>query len=74
MASKVAGVLIVCVVLAAMFGTGGSIGDLMDAYKNCFVDCHKTCQGEGNGNTFCEMKCDSDCMAQETAAKLNMVP
>ncbi|KAI3441982.1 uncharacterized protein J3R85_001558 [Psidium guajava] len=71
MASKVAGVLIVCAVLVATFGPGEA-DDLLSAYRNCFTECHKTCEGEGNGNTFCEMKCDTDCMAQETAAKLNM--
>ncbi|KAL3727187.1 hypothetical protein ACJRO7_032005 [Eucalyptus globulus] len=40
----------------------------MDTYNKCFVECHKSCQAEGLGSTFCEMRCDGECMAQETAA------
>ncbi|KAL3727196.1 hypothetical protein ACJRO7_032014 [Eucalyptus globulus] len=67
MASKVAGVLITCLVLAATFGTREVSGELIDTYRECFVECHKSCQAEGLGSTFCEMRCDGECMAQETA-------
>ncbi|KAF8016755.1 hypothetical protein BT93_H2089 [Corymbia citriodora subsp. variegata] len=69
MTSKVAGVLIICLVLATTFGTGEAIGELMDAYRKCFVDCHQSCEAEGLGSTFCEMRCDGECMTQETAGK-----
>lgn len=66
MASRMAVVLVLCIVFATAVQVARS-QTLLDQYKQCFKDCHNTCQSEGNGNTFCETKCDGDCMAKETA-------
>lgn len=40
-----------------------------EVYKTCFAGCDNKCKGSGNGATFCEMKCDTDCAAKESAGK-----
>ena len=35
-----------------------------DCYNSCYNGCHQ--DGKGIGATFCEMKCDADCVAKET--------
>lgn len=66
MASRVVVVLALCLVFATVVQMNQA-QTLLSQYKQCFKDCRDTCQTEGNGNTFCEMKCDGDCMARETA-------
>lgn len=58
--------LLLCLVFATAVQMAAA-QPLLDQYKQCFKDCHDSCQTEGHGNTFCEMKCDGDCMAKETA-------
>ncbi|OWM74301.1 major pollen allergen Ole e 6-like [Punica granatum] len=72
MAGRVAGLLVLCLVFATAVQVIRA-QMLLDQYRQCFKDCHDSCETEGNGNTFCEMKCDGDCMAKETAAKLDKV-
>ncbi|CAK7346553.1 unnamed protein product [Dovyalis caffra] len=36
-----------------------------DQYVTCFNDCEDKCKSDGNGYTFCEMKCDADCLAKQ---------
>ncbi|PKI56040.1 hypothetical protein CRG98_023580 [Punica granatum] len=67
MAGRVAGLLVLCLVFATAVQVIRA-QMLLDQYRQCFKDCHDSCETEGNGNTFCEMKCDGDCMAKETAA------
>ncbi|KDP21425.1 hypothetical protein JCGZ_21896 [Jatropha curcas] len=44
-----------------------------EKYKACFNNCVADCKKfEGGGETFCEMKCDSDCTAKEEADDLNI--
>ncbi|KAI4373933.1 hypothetical protein MLD38_011990 [Melastoma candidum] len=66
-------VICLVVVVATTLETA-TANSLMDSYRNCFHQCHDACKNDGNGNTFCEMKCDTDCMAKETAEKLKMHP
>ncbi|KAL9671496.1 hypothetical protein QQ045_009065 [Rhodiola kirilowii] len=69
MANKVA-TLVLCVLLmaAAIYvHEAEAIGEFAD----CFNTCDKECQYEGFGRTFCEMKCDADCVAKETKAKFD---
>ncbi|CAK9328716.1 unnamed protein product [Citrullus colocynthis] len=41
-------------------------------YKSCYETCEKECLQSGNGQSFCEVKCDEDCDEKETADKLNI--
>ncbi|KAF2285413.1 hypothetical protein GH714_003638 [Hevea brasiliensis] len=42
-----------------------------DKFGSCFNTCEQECMAGGQGQTFCEMKCDTDCFDKEVAAKLN---
>uniref|UniRef100_O24172 Major pollen allergen Ole e 6 n=2 Tax=Olea europaea TaxID=4146 RepID=ALL6_OLEEU len=39
-------------------------------FKECYDTCHKECSDKGNGFTFCEMKCDTDCSVKDVKEKL----
>lgn len=66
MGKNLAAVFIMCiVVVAALHVSEAFIAD----YKDCFNNCEKECKDEGQGYTFCEMKCDADCAAKEAAGK-----
>ncbi|KAK3190094.1 hypothetical protein Dsin_029655 [Dipteronia sinensis] len=41
-------------------------------YGHCFTSCLDNCDSQGQGYTFCEMKCDTDCFNEEVTAKLNI--
>ncbi|CAK9328717.1 unnamed protein product [Citrullus colocynthis] len=41
-------------------------------YKSCYQTCEKECLHSGNGQSFCEVKCDEDCDKKETADKLHI--
>ncbi|KAI5597121.1 hypothetical protein POPTR_002G050150v4 [Populus trichocarpa] len=65
MANKLVAVFLMCIVAAAaMHLTTANKVD--DHYAACFNDCEDKCKSEGNGYSFCEMKCDADCVAKET--------
>ncbi|PSS06417.1 Major pollen allergen Ole e like [Actinidia chinensis var. chinensis] len=68
MAQKFVAVFLMCMVIAAAMHVreAEAIGEV---YKTCYEGCHKECLS-GNGFTFCEMKCDTDCAAKESAAKV----
>ena len=69
MASKLVAVFLLCIVAAAaMHLTEASPVD--DQYATCFNDCDDKCKNEGNGYSFCEMKCDADCLAKQAFGKL----
>ncbi|KAJ6938766.1 hypothetical protein NC651_005259 [Populus alba x Populus x berolinensis] len=69
MANKLAAVFLMCIVAAAtMHLTTANKVD--DQYAACFNDCEDKCKSEGNGNSFCEVKCDADCVSKETLRKL----
>uniref|UniRef100_A0A7N0TFD7 Major pollen allergen Ole e 6-like n=1 Tax=Kalanchoe fedtschenkoi TaxID=63787 RepID=A0A7N0TFD7_KALFE len=71
MANKVS-VLVACVFLvAAIHHVHKAEGGGLDEFASCFNTCDKECQYEGFGRTFCEMKCDADCVAKETRAKFD---
>ncbi|KAL2535421.1 AAI domain-containing protein [Forsythia ovata] len=36
-----------------------------EEFKECYNTCHKECSEQGNGYTFCEIKCDTDCGIKE---------
>ncbi|KAI4342732.1 hypothetical protein MLD38_027319 [Melastoma candidum] len=61
--------MVFILVVAALSGMARA-DSFMEEYRKCFRQCHSGCESEGNGNTFCEMKCDTDCLAKEAAAKL----
>jgi hypothetical protein len=71
MANKFVAVFLMCIVVVAAFSIheakAGEYDD--EKFKACFNTCHKECSDEGNGYTFCEMKCDTDCGNKEAAGK-----
>ncbi|CAM8911802.1 hypothetical protein QQ045_031997 [Rhodiola kirilowii] len=71
MANKVA-VLVLCVFLVAAIHVHKEAEAAgLDDFAQCFNTCDKECSDEGFGRTFCEMKCDADCVAKETKAKFD---
>ncbi|KAI8522930.1 hypothetical protein RHMOL_Rhmol13G0035200 [Rhododendron molle] len=67
--AKFVAVLLMCmaVMAAVQVQEAQAIGEV---YKTCYGGCHNDCVTSGNGSTFCEMKCDTDCAAKEAAAKV----
>ncbi|KAJ9182143.1 hypothetical protein P3X46_006169 [Hevea brasiliensis] len=64
MASKVAvALLVMCVVVIASVHA--------DKFGSCFNTCEQECMAGGQGQTFCEMKCDTDCFDKEVAGSVN---
>ncbi|KAL5852762.1 hypothetical protein ACOSQ3_007880 [Xanthoceras sorbifolium] len=44
-----------------------------DVHGDCFSPCLEKCDSDGGqGYTFCEMKCDTDCFNKDVAAKLHI--
>merc|ERR1711879_461404 len=41
-----------------------------DKFASCFNNCEQECKASGQGQTFCEMKCDTDCFNKDVAARL----
>ncbi|KAM4086051.1 hypothetical protein ACJW30_10G073700 [Castanea mollissima] len=72
MANQFVAVFLMCIVVVATFSLQEAKAAEEDNFKECFNDCRKGCLGEGNGSTFCEMKCDNDCGEKELAEKLNI--
>lgn len=56
--------LIMCLFLAAVHVIEAEDA-IQNDYKKCLEDCEDKCNKDNKGYTFCEMKCDSDCGAQE---------
>ncbi|KAJ4843440.1 hypothetical protein Tsubulata_049703 [Turnera subulata] len=71
MASKVVALLVVCLVFFAAVQIPQASAETWDA---CMPDCEEKCKAAGNGQTFCEMKCDTDCFDKEINAKLKAAP
>lgn len=68
--SQIPAVFLLCtVVAAAMHLSEASPVD--DQYVTCFNDCKDKCKSEGNGYSFCEMKCDTDCLARQALGRLH---
>ncbi|WMV36228.1 hypothetical protein MTR67_029613 [Solanum verrucosum] len=41
-----------------------------EEYKDCYHTCHDECTDkQGQGYTFCEMKCDADCSKKDFVAQ-----
>lgn len=57
--------LVVCVFLVASTYVHHRV-EALGEFAECFNTCDKECSDEGFGRTFCEMKCDADCVAKET--------
>ena len=67
MAYKVAALLVLCLVLVAAVELPKAAAD---QFGSCFNTCEQQCKADGQGQTFCEMKCDADCLAKQTFGKL----
>ena len=67
MANKLVSVFLMCIVVMATLHIRQAVAD--DGYKTCYEPCDEECKSEGNGDTFCEMKCDTDCLAKVAAGK-----
>lgn len=66
--NKVVAVFVMCIVVVASMHVREANADAFSTkYKECFNNCEKECKNEGQGYTFCEMKCDADCGAKEIA-------
>lgn len=66
MANKLVSVFLMCIVVMAALHIPQAAAD---EYKTCYERCNQDCRGEGNGQTFCEMKCDSDCVEKVAAGE-----
>ena len=42
-----------------------------DQYLTCFNGCEDKCKSEGNGYSFFEMKCDTDCLAKQALGRFH---
>jgi hypothetical protein len=62
----VAGFLM-CIMVIAAFSLHEAKAAQDDKFKLCFTNCKEGCTKDGNGNSFCEMKCDNECGAKELA-------
>ncbi|KAL9352871.1 hypothetical protein Peur_055551 [Populus x canadensis] len=69
MAYKVAALLVLCLVLVAAVELPKAAAD---KFGSCFNTCEQQCKADGQGQTFCEMKCDTDCFDEEVAGKLHI--
>ncbi|KAG7967532.1 hypothetical protein I3843_08G104300, partial [Carya illinoinensis] len=67
MANKFVAVFLMCTVVVVAFSLNHEVEATEDLYGSCFNTCQKGCVKDGNGNTFCEIKCDSECTAKENA-------
>lgn len=68
MAKKLVALFVMCVVVvAALHAQEAEATADTDTFKNCFVNCQTDCHADGNGYTFCEVKCDEECSAKEAA-------
>ncbi|KAL6338298.1 hypothetical protein AAG906_018573 [Vitis piasezkii] len=65
MANKLVSVFLMCIVVMATLHIRQAVAD--DGYKTCYEPCDEECKSEGNGDTFCEMKCDTDCLAKKNS-------
>lgn len=74
MANKLVAVFLVCVVvMAAMQTPTAAAENKYDArYRECFIACEDKCKKNGQGVSFCEVKCDEDCTQKEAADKLHI--
>ncbi|XP_056177454.1 major pollen allergen Ole e 6-like [Syzygium oleosum] len=72
MANKLVTVFLMCCVVAAALNIHTVVAATDEKFKACFNTCESECKADGNGSTFCEMKCDGDCTAKEVADKLNI--
>ncbi|KAM7527205.1 hypothetical protein LguiB_030615 [Lonicera macranthoides] len=70
MAKKLFVVFVMCLIVLAAVNVATAQDDQGD-YQNCYKDCGKQCEYEGNGYTFCEMKCDANCAQLELKAKMS---
>lgn len=70
MANKIIAVFLMCIVVATTTMNLSEATMLDDEFKLCFNNCEQECKGQGHGNTYCEMKCDTDCVAMQTSGKL----
>ncbi|CAI9107798.1 OLC1v1007245C1 [Oldenlandia corymbosa var. corymbosa] len=73
MAKQFVAVLILCIVVAATVQIEKTQAEgVEEKFKECYDNCHKSCFNQnGNGYTFCEMKCDADCGEKQIKASLD---
>lgn len=64
MAKKLVAVFLMCLFVMATFHVHEAEADEAQ-FKECYDTCHKECSDKGNGFTFCEMKCDTDCSVKD---------
>ncbi|EEF41197.1 conserved hypothetical protein [Ricinus communis] len=67
--NKVAALLVMCLVLVAAVELLPQAG--ADKFASCFNNCEQECKASGQGQTFCEMKCDTDCFNKDVAGNLS---
>ncbi|EEF37597.1 conserved hypothetical protein [Ricinus communis] len=70
MGKKLVALFVVCIVVAAAMQLSADAAATEEQFRSCFNNCKKECQADGGGGTYCEMKCDTDCLAKEAAGKL----
>ncbi|XP_059664413.1 major pollen allergen Ole e 6-like [Cornus florida] len=75
MAKKLVTMLVMCIVVVAAFHVpeAEGWGEMLKDFKECYGPCKQECLDGGNGFTFCEMKCDTECGAKEFTDKINQM-
>ncbi|KAK9281114.1 hypothetical protein L1049_004007 [Liquidambar formosana] len=68
MTNKMVAVFFMCTIVLAAVHVGEAVAK--EEFKSCYNNCHGECKAGGNGGTLCEMKCDNDCTAKETAGQV----
>ncbi|KAL3725617.1 hypothetical protein ACJRO7_030619 [Eucalyptus globulus] len=72
MANKLVAVFLTCIVVATALNIHMAEAAIDEKFKVCFNTCQSECKADGNGSTFCEIRCDGECSAKEIADKLNI--
>lgn len=74
MAKKInVAVFLLCIVVVATAINCVNAQDETPEQKSCYEECEKECEGEGNGYTFCEMKCDATCATGELKSTYTLI-
>jgi energy-converting hydrogenase Eha subunit B len=68
---QIPAVFLLCTVVAAAMHLSEASPVDGTQYVTCFNDCEDKCKSEGNGYSFCEMKCDTDCLAKQVLGRLH---
>ncbi|XP_059302686.1 major pollen allergen Ole e 6-like [Lycium barbarum] len=67
-AKKLVAVFLMCMVVLTAVSVS-KVEATEEEYKDCYNTCHQECSQQGQGYTFCEVKCDEDCSRKDFVAQ-----